>query len=738
MVINKKIINNLLPFFVLLLCLAFLYKGQLFILKPTFFNFEGTYDIRAHISKIELIRQSIVNKTGWPSWSNSTYLGYAPFQYYPPLFYVIGGLLAVVFSSFTSYKLLVLLNFIFSVFSFAFFVRRATNIPQLWARWTGVVFSLSPPLLNLHLYGTEPNLMAWSTASLVLGFYCWPKDKSDYIWAILWFTATILIHPYPTLFLGIILLTWTIVESIINKPWYKPLINLIGLVVPAAILTIWWWLPAFLTKDYLSPLADPFVWSNHNSFIVHIILLIAVLLYFRNYIFFKKQSVVFIGLFWSVFLAWGGQKFIPLLGDFLHSIRFANLGMVSFSLAIIILVFYNNRSQLISFRRPYKNSVLIGVLFVILALFTFDSFINGELSNFHKAEFINFERNNNFDFLFTLLEGKRVVITPRIGGLGGANSLVTYAPFYNFQSVTGAYNQGDPKFFNFTVHLEWEERWLFHRQTLENLMGAAATDYLYINDPGKFWFFKKIASFDDNSKLLSSPIQVSSVALTAPALLDVGANDVQLFTDIINLLLPDGYQLPLVNVAEIDESEINLFPLVVSHSENVLLKYPRAKAYLIINNSIAPDSLSDSRVYFINLDKESMRKYFYQGDNKYYNDWINFDLAADKANYIQHSLDLLESSNEAWISFKNNNMISESVLAQINNKNIIINITPKSFVVIRQSWFPRWVAKQGRVWPTTQGFMLGYAPAGQIELEFLNTWRFIKKNITFKELLSVN
>jgi len=732
---NKKVVNLILqlfkialPFIILLICLAFLYKGQLFNLKPTVLNFEGTADLRSHIAKIELVRSAIVNQTGWPSWTTSSYLGFPPFEQYPPLFYVFGSAIAIFTSAVVSYKILILLNFLFSAICFSFFIRRATNLSKSWVRWAGIIFALSPSLLLLHMYGAEPNLFAWNTAILTLSFYCWPQRQRDYLWAVIWLAITILLHPYPVIFLSLILFTWTLIKSFNNQQWYKPWINLFILWVPAVAATIWWWLPAVLTMGYLSQLADPFVWQQINSFIILIILFATVFFIYKEKEILKNQSIILIGLAWSCFLTWGARDLMPVVGQFLHNSRFANLGIISFCLPIILTILYRYRQRTITFNQIGSIPIVIASLMLFTIFFVITSFYYGEFRNWSESMVINFE-SNAITHLIPSLDNKRVIVSTRLGRLSRADSLVTYAPFYNFQSVTGAYSQGDPKFFNFTVHIEWEERWLFNKQTLNNIMGAAGADYLLVKETNKNRSVVDQGTGNKEAMLFSPAMEINQAAITMPALLDVSKKNVQLVTDTINLLLPDGYQLPLVDAHGVDSADYNLFPIIVSEDEGVIQKYPKAQAYLVFNQDgnfkLTGNLASNSSVYLLPLNLAEIKKYFYQGKPYEYMDWLDFDVQAYKNDYVGKMLDLCMSVNETWNKFKNDNMTMKAVRVDSNNKSIRLSAGPGSFVIIRQSWFPRWQPSGGKLWRTTQGFMLGYLESDQLEIKYQNTWQFL-------------
>ena len=341
---------------------------------------------------------------------------------------------------------------------------------------------------------------------------------------------------------------------------------------------------------------------------------------------------------------------------------------------------------------------------------------------------INFE-SNAITHLIPSLNNKRVIVSTRLGRLSRADSLVTYAPFYNFQSVTGAYSQGDPKFFNFTVHIEWEERWLFNKQTLNNIMGAAGADYLLVKETNKNRSVVDQGTDNKEAMLFSPAMEINQAAITMPALLDVSKKNVQLVTDTINLLLPDGYQLPLVDAHGVDSADYNLFPIIVSEDEGVIQKYPKAQAYLVFNQDgnfkLTGNLASNSSVYLLPLNLAEIKKYFYQGKPYEYMDWLDFDVQAYKNDYVGKMLDLCMSVNETWNKFKNDNMTMKAVRVDSNNKSIRLSAGPGSFVIIRQSWFPRWQPSGGKLWRTTQGFMLGYLESDQLEIKYQNTWQFL-------------
>lgn len=716
-------IKLLLPFVLLFIFLGFLYKGQIFNLKPTIFNTQGGADQRAHIAKIELVRQSFINKSSWPNWSNSFYLGYPPFGHYPPLFYSLGGLVAAVTSAAASYKVLTLFNYILSVLCFSFFVRRFTNLPKVWASWAGLFFALSSPILLSHLYGNEPNLLGWNITLLTFGLYCWPKKNYDIWLAAGLFALMIITHPYPVVFFGLSIITWSIFISYRNKNWRVQLWRLVKLFIPGILLTIWWWLPALLTIDYLSSLADPLDWRQYNFVYIIIVLIGTLFFLLKKNIKITQPPIIIIGLVWSIVLAFGGRNLIPFVGHFLHNSRFANLGIISFGLPVIFNTLYHYRQRIVGYKLVWFTTIAIGVMLVFI---TADSFRYGEFRLWLDKPVINLEQSQEFNELMNVLRDKRVIITPRLGGLSVSDSIVTYAPLYNWQSITGPYNQGDPKFFNYTVRLEWEERWAFNNQTLLNLMGSGAADFMFIR-----YLDFNIGDYDEffrnkYGKLINNPQPNPRIALTTPALLVVPDDDVQLVTDTINLFLPQGYQLPMVSAQTVAKDEYKLFPIVVGTSYNIVSEYPNAKAYLIIAQSDEFIKNENPLVYNLPLNPSSFKKYFYQGSKYEYLKTVDTDIELYKRNSVDELLSLTKPAEEVWQKFKDSNLVVGEVQAKSSDMRIQISSLPKSFVIIRESWFPRWQVSGGKMWRTTQGFMLGYVESNQMEIKYLNAWEFFK------------
>lgn len=729
----------LLPWVVLVVFVGVLYQGQLYNFESTILNTSGGADLRAHIAKIELIRQSLLKGGLWPHWSNSFYLGYAPFAHYPPLFYLLGGLVAIFTSATVGYKILILCNYILSAISLAFFIRRAIHLPVWLANWVGVFYATSSPLLLLHLYGSEPNLLSWNLALLTLTLYCWPQKRFDNYLAVFILILTILSHPFPVIFLILVLLVFAFIQGWINKNWRYEFMRLGLLFLPAAIFTSWWWLPAILTFNYLSPLSDSIVWQQLNTFYLIVVFVTALF-----FIFYEKNKnifppVILIGLLWSVVLSLLANHLIPAVGHFVHNSRFFNLGIITFSLPIIVSVLYNHRRQIISQSVIWVVTSIVGALLIIT---TAISFTNGELKLL-TAESVNLLKNPEITELLSMIGDKRIIVSPRVGGLSLADSIVTYAPLYNFKSVTGPYSQGDPKFFDYTVHLEWEERWLFYDRTLVNLAGAAAADYILIRPPFIIPTHDKYKKIFSNSygTLLDLKPSSKPVEVVTPALLAVSEeSEARLITNIVNLLLPQGYKLPLVPASSVTLLDQKLFPLVVVTDPKLIDKYPYAQAYLVISQTIPEINDDRVRIYHLPLNLELIKKYFYAGPQYDYTKSVEFDIESIKNHSTAQLLTLISPTEKAWQHFVDDQLPAkpdqsiDKIWTENRDNFIKIGGGIGKFVLIRQSWWPYWQTKGGKLWRTSQGFMLVYLTTPELELKYLNTWDFIKVDIAHRIL----
>lgn len=699
---TKDRVVSALAFIALFVAVWALYRGHLFDgnLIP------GARDFRAHIARFEDIKYSLLTGT-WPSWSPSLYLGYPPFQYYPPLFSVLGGALSLFMPTMASYKLLTLFNFMALAATLGLVGRRVLAIPSAVGYWVGVVCALSYPLVSLHATGTEPNILGWAIALLAWGYYIVPAARGG-AWVVAgWLVLTILTHPFPIIFLAFFTLALT-ATKLLQHPadWRALLVWPLRAWLPALAVTVWWWLPAALTWQYAAPLADPVYFDAAGLGTLLVLVGLAAWVLFTQWKTFSLREPLFVAAVVAIGLAVGGSTVVPVVGQFIHNVRFVNLSVVSFAALIIAAGIYHGQRE--------QRWLLPATGAIVLSL-TFASFVAGDLRLWGRSLTVPAHSAEQAAIAHQLAH-KRVVI-PFDGGLVSSDSLVMSALPYSFESVTGPYSQGDPKFFDFTVHLEWEERWLTNSQTFTNLMGASAADYLLLRPRVPVASVVPPVVSNTYGVLIQSPAAPQRASSTAPALLDVPPDEVALATDLVNLLLPEGYQLPLVDVRQVAPADRALFPVVVTTADRQA-NYDGATVRLVIDGEAPPTGTAGTYVLPIKL--SDVQPFFYQGSRENFNGWYDFDANARRTGSVAALMEKLAPAVVPWSMFTAEQVRSAAQVVTVSNRSIAGHVPSGSFTVVRTSWFPNWYPNDGtKLWRTTQGFMLVYSGTP----DFLLTYR---------------
>ena len=684
----------------------------------------GGVDLRAHLAKIYLLRDFIQSGL-WPVWNTNLYLGFPPFQHYPPLFHFLGAALAVVVPVVVSYKLLLVFNIIIAALTFSWVAQRWLGVSKIWAHWASVIYAVSHPLIFSHLLGNEPNMLGWHLSLLAL--VCFSTFQTNVWWAVGWLVLSILTHPFPVIFLAIV----TAVHLVICL--WRPEADKKALVFrflmfwgTALLLTSWWWLPGLFTINFLSPLAEPMTWWSYNSIILIVIMLAGVLCLWLGRRDIAPIKFITIGLIVSVLLAVMARQAIPVLGHFLHNFRFANLGVNFFS-SLGLLAWLSRRVGKQIKLSVVEWAVPLSVT-VVLAL-TIVSWQWGDLASWF-GRFTTATSRPAFYAVVQKLGSARIVIPPARGSLSWEGSLVSEAMHYGFSSVTGPYSQGDPKFFRYTVHLEWEERWLDNKITLENVLGAAAADYVFLSPGYKLGGLPDTRPVlaNDYGQLYQSPVASSVAIQTMPALLDVPPNQVDLATSAVNLFLPHGFELPLVDKNKVSPNDQRLFPLVVTTDPRAAARYPWAKGIFIISR-LEPTSPAILPSYRLPMDLTEFAPQLYQGPDYDYRGWIDFDFNAVTRQRFSDFLNRLSLAEDDWNKFLKEQTLSVPAQMTANGGQRELTKDKSDFVLLRESWFPNWKPLSGKLWPTTQGFMLVYDTTNQAKLFYQSNFEMVKNKL---------
>ena len=345
--------------------------------------------------------------------------------------------------------------------------------------------------------------------------------------------------------------------------------------------------------------------------------------------------------------------------------------------------------------------------------------------------------------LLQAVKDGRLIVTTDLGALGEGDSPVVFGWNYNVETTTALYNQGDPKFFKYTVHLEWEDRWLENQFTRENLMQESDAPYLfvkgmtiptYLSESGDL----NTAVSNSYGTLLQLNDDVARADSITPILLDVKYSSA--VTEFFNILLPNGYRFVFVDANGVDNTIKNQFQYVMVDDPSKIPAYAGKTIFLLNNSSQSPyheettinnQSVITLRVPYLTL----TNILFYQGDNGDLFAWRDF----------QNTVNSRLNSNEILVL----NAISEELTPYIQNlkyedasyessQNSSSIVTQPGFTLVKDSYFPYWSSEQGTILSSTQGFMVVYSNNSDILLKFREPFSYyLAAFITLASLLTV-
>jgi uncharacterized membrane protein len=325
--------------------------------------------------------------------------------------------------------------------------------------------------------------------------------------------------------------------------------------------------------------------------------------------------------------------------------------------------------------------------------------------------------------LLSAVKDGRLIVSQWLGALDKGDSPIVFGWNYNVDSVNGPYNQGDPKFFKYTVHLEWENRWLENQFTRDNLMQEGDAPYIvvngttvptYLSGPGDL----HTVTSNSYGTLLKVNEDVAHADAITPILLDV--KDPTAVTEFFNILLPNGYKFVFVDANGIDNAIKNQFQYVMVDDASKIPEYT-GKTIFLLNNSSQPPyhteiSIGNEPVISLQVPYLTLTDIlFYHGDNGDIFAWQDF----------QNTVNSRLNANEILVL----NTIGEELSPYIQNlkyegvgygssPNSSSVVTQPGFTVVKDSYYPYWSSKQGVILSSTQGFMVVYSNNSNILLQY--------------------
>lgn len=693
----------------------------LLIFAPNLFNqsVPSVEDVRSHLFKIDFL-YSHLSQGQWPGWNPYWYDG-VPFDpFYPPGFYFLGAIVTFLTKqALISYKLLIFLTMISNGLAIYYFSRKFLKISPILGILCLIAFESSTPLLMNYMYGTVPDLLGWTICVIFLT-QCLSNVLEGKVSGInnvilpgFLFGITILIHPFPAIFAVLAVIVFYIIclfyqehRNVLNikQIQYFFAVFFIGIVI-----STYYWLPFLTLREYVSPIYTSLN-SAWDSGIQFTIILIIFSLTTGLFIRLKKirdirLDILIVFVILSAALGFGLVQSLP-LGSLIHSFRFATIMLPFFC---ILLIGYS--LDIFRTKMSAKKSILITIGVLLLLVSSIAPFYPAYTSNNLNNLFSYVQNYRQPGYAQTLKEVQdgRLIVPIAWGGLMEGDSPVTFSWHYGVETVNGPYNQGDPKFFKDTVHLEWEQRWLHQQHTRENLMQENAATYIFIRGINPSFSKKEDLTqiiINAYGQIWAMNEPVSRAVNVTPILLDV--SDEERVTEFFNILIPQGYRMVFANAELLDKDIINKFDYVMTDNVNNIDVYEDKTVFFLTesdNVSVAADSDNPS-VINLNLPYLSYtEKYFYQGDRGDSAAWNEFNFDINNQLSMESIIVLKEigaALNEYIIGLKYH---PAEYLYTENN----IEVTGEpGFILVKDGYFPYWQPEQGTLLSTNQGFMLIY------------------------------
>lgn len=761
-------------------------------------------DVRSHIFKIEILH-SYLAQLSWPQWVPYWYDGIPLDQYYPPGFYFLGAIFTFVFKhAVIAYKFLLLLTLTACGLATYYFSRRFLKLDRRLAILCLLAYGTSTPLLINFMFGEGPNLLGWSASLAFMAVYLGNAAEgriSGLMGPVLpgfLLGITILIHPFPAMFAIMAVALFHIIRLLHSRPHqarigpqFAYLAAVFGI---GAAIGAYYWIPAFLTLEYASPIYafTRFNWPGGTLYILAMALLALAVGGIARAKGREGLQLDFLiaCLCLAGALGFGATNYLPLgLGSFVQEFRFATIITPFFAILLIVFplnrygsaqvgtgrvaaaltggaalaalvllldnremlaaeagkvpgLFQNSLPQLILAVVPYfvvllflalsrddeapakgrdgfAVSLAAGACLVLLVSVIPYMYTDKQINMGRLFSYVDNYQQPEYSALMQSVRDGRLVVPLAKGYLSEGDSPVTFGWRWQVETVNGPYNQGDPKFFKHTVHLEWEERWLDYRYTRENLMQECAAKYIFIRDsfglPSDSEGLRYTAQ-NDYGQILELDQEVYHAATVTPILLDV--RDPRAATEFFNILLPRGYRIVLADVQDIDGDLAGKFDYVMVDDESQLSKYEQKTVFLLSNaNSLddveiaEEDGIIKLRLPYIAFTD----RYCYHGEDANFYAWVAVDLF-EGSRLTPEDLAALESMAGFMGAYLDRLEYMPASYESTTDR-IEIKAEP-GFTLVKDSYFPYWRSGQGEVASTSQGFMLVYSDDSQMVLSY--------------------
>jgi len=408
--------------------------------------------------------------------------------------------------------------------------------------------------------------------------------------------------------------------------------------------------------------------------------------------------------------------------DFLRPLllQFLQFAIIILPFSVILLVALSPDAEPPKLKRHKlfvalaTSACLILIVSILPFLFTYKQANLSRLFRYTQ----NYQQAEYTQLLQSAKDG-RLIVPVNSGYLIEGDSPVTFGWYYGVETVNGPYNQGDPKFFKHTVHLEWEERWLGYEHTRENLMQESAAKYIFIRSSRT-----PLANTDNLKRIVDNSYgqlweldqSIVRALKVTPILLDVKSPEQT--TGFFNILLPKGYRMVFVNIDEVPEDLEGKFDYVMLDDESKISHYEGKVVFLLNNvdggNDI--DVAEEGGTIKLSLPYITYtNEFFYRGDKGDVKEWRSFD-STTSAQLDENAYSALQRAGEEMNKYLDK-LNYEPAGYKFEEGNIEVSAEP-GFTLIKDSFFPYWNTKKGEILSTSQGFMLVHSDDATISLNY--------------------
>ena len=425
----------------------------------------------------------------------------------------------------------------------------------------------------------------------------------------------------------------------------------------------------------------------------------------------------------EVFLLSSLMIVLILLAFLRSGMRLANLvaflGIALIPTFILMLLAFNlrNGGDINVKQTKITTGFLAGLcLFSLLSIVPASS--TWSKANFGRLfSYVNTYETPEYSEILQQAADSRLLVPIARGYLSEGDSFVTFGWRWGVESLNGPYNQGDPKFFKYTVHVEWEERWFNYKQTRLNLLQEGGAGYIFIRDSQLLLVnANDLNLVEENSfgSLLKLDQQVAAANFVTPVLLDVKSP--QKATEFFNILVPNGYKLVFVESAGLDNEIKDQFSYVLTDDAAKAKAYQGKTVFLLNDSSVEIGVKEDSGFVIVSAPvTEVADMLFYHGDEGDIKAWGTFEsLLSPRMMY--NGLTSADTIGEALAPYLTQ-LLYEPVSYQYFENEIEV-LGQAGFTLVKNSYFPYWSAEQGTVIGTTQGFMLLYSDNADLQINY--------------------